>query len=588
MNSFDDCVSIDIQKIQKLQTYEIYVIELNDVDKEMTLKVKSLFDSHQNPLVYFIVPKKYNLLLFQLTYLLKAKSIITLHQDTNKLVQKIKNDKKNHKNDILVSLLGKDKIENESFLLYENDEVSFISESLLKTFNCSDNVSFIMNVFSNIKTTEILKQDSTIYQSIAGKSKESKKYILRSVALNSTLKVIYINPHNTTKESLSFMSSRVSFMELLKEKLLQNTIVRQELSVVTIGIKNLKNLQKELSSVELESSLNDLLHFVNTLFIDKLMFSQFEMDFYVLLYKGTGFDELNTITDTLYNKVIAYISNMKYKPLLEVFTSNINSLEFSEVLSTLETIKMSSLSHAQKSSSHIKHISQTQSVINEIALLNEVYENDISIKALNTYKGLVVNTASKIINVVNNNFYIQFESLQGVVMNIEKKTVLQSSIFTDDIEADIKKIDLKQKIAVLENFRFLKVNANARKYVRVTASRKIPIAILHNGVSLTGGILDLSIKSIAIQIRFQEKMDMLNFSRVKVVFNVPSSREELGYVKLSLGAKVIVVTGADKNNNCKIVCDLDEESNNDSNLLEYVYERQKELIVEIKKMAKLH
>ena len=104
------------------------------------------------------------------------------------------------------------------------------------------------------------------------------------------------------------------------------------------------------------------------------------MDFYVLLYKGTGFDELNTITDTLYNKVIAYISNMKHKPLLDVYTSNINSLEFGEVLSTLEMIKISSLSNAQKNTPNIKHISQTQSVVNELSLLNEVHENDISVK----------------------------------------------------------------------------------------------------------------------------------------------------------------------------------------------------------------
>ena len=44
----------------------------------------------------------------------------------------------------------------------------------------------------------------------------------------------------------------------------------------------------------------------------------------------------------------------------------------------------------------------------------------------------------------------------------------------------------------------------------------------------------------------------------------------------------------DTHNNCKIVCDIDEDYLSDSILMQYIYERQKELIIELKKTAQLH
>jgi hypothetical protein len=73
-----------------------------------------------------------------------------------------------------------------------------------------------------------------------------------------------------------------------------------------------------------------------------------------------------------------------------------------------------------------------------------------------------------------------------------------------------------------------------------------------------------------------------------MTFNIPNYRFDEGYTQLKLNAKVIVVLPLDSEGSSKIVCDFEDGSNDESIIKEYVYDRQKELIIEIKKMSKLN
>ena len=184
--------------------------------------------------------------------------------------------------------------------------------------------------------------------------------------------------------------------------------------------------------------------------------------------------------------------------------------------------------------------------------------------------------------------YISFESLQGVILDFEKRTVLQSGSFSQDIYAEVKQINLNKRIAILENFKFLKTNANSREYARVTTSINIPIAVNMDGNSINGIILDISIKSIAIQVKHKSQAEMLEVKKASLIFNIADKSTDIGYRQLNLAADAIVVTDVDKTGHYKVVCDLDQGSHDLDVVLQYVYERQKELIVELKKMSKLN
>lgn len=587
IDSFEDYISLDIDKIKSIDDYDAYVIELNEVDKEISAKLKSFFKNKGYPLIYFIIPKKYSLMLFQLTYLLNTKDIITQNQNTDKVIAKIKSDIKYSQEDNLEFTLGNIAIETQSFIVYKNSKLSFVSSKLLNLFKCNDLDTFKKNILNSINIEDLLKDDKIINESISN-NKSKKKYIFESLTVTHNEKIIYVELDNSTDKELNFISSRVSFIEILKEKLIQRDMTSTNLSAITISIENIKKLQEDLDIVDVEDILNKLLLFIESILVKKLIFSQFEKSFYVILFDGISYDEVNAITDEFHANILNYIIKQKYKPVLDIFTYDLDDFEFGEILITIDNIKTKNFTYEQNRCEYIQHTSNTEIKIDEKAFLDDAFENDLEFKILNIYNGLVINTPSKILKVTNDTVYITFEQLQGVVINIEKETVLQSSSFLHDILAEVKQIDLKKRIAVLENFKFLKTNANSRQYARVTTSSKIPISIFIDGITINGHILDLSIKSIAIKVKHTQKIEEIKSRDIQVSFNIPNTHSDNGYTQLKLGAEVIMNTPKDSDGNSKVICDLDEDSNDENLLMEYVYQRQKELIVEVKKMSKLN
>ena len=236
----------------------------------------------------------------------------------------------------------------------------------------------------------------------------------------------------------------------------------------------------------------------------------------------------------------------------------------------------------------MQHFSNQNSTVNEKKLLDDAFKSKLQLKILNIYNGLVINTSAKILKITDSSVYISFESLQGVVLNLEKQTVLQSEYFFQDIYAEVKNIHLAKKIAILENFKFLKTNANARQYARVTTAIKIPATVNVRGRSFSATILDLSIKSFALQIKNIHGHPMVEAGKVNLTFNLPNKLSENGYIQIKIDVNVVMISPLDKNQYYKIICEIDQNSHNLDVILDYVYERQKELIVELKKISKLH
>lgn len=487
-----DGISLDIDEIDSLKEYDVYIIELDQATKEISLKLRALFKDKINPLIYFIVSSKYNLILFQLTYLLGTKDVITQGQKTDKVIEKINEDLEAYKR---------------------------------------------INEPEQIITTE-----------------------------NNSI------------------SSRILLVDFLREKLVKDN----NLTAITIAIRNVDTMQKDLGLLKLEEQLTNTVFFMESLFEDRLMFAQVDKEFFVVLLEDISFDETKEMADEFHKLVLEDMAHNEYKFLVDVFVMDLKDMSPSESILTFVEIKNKELSYAHIHSDSLQHTSQTQNIINESSVLDDAFNTNTKFKLLNIYNGLVITTPSKIIKRTKDTAYVSFEQLQGVVIARDRETILQSSIFLKDILAKVKIIDQKKKIAVLDNFKFLNTNPNARKYARVTISSKISITVSLNSSNINGQIIDLSIKSIAIKTKYTKKVDKFKNEDVTLLFNIPNYRFDDGYVQLNLKAKVIVVLPLDNDGNCKVVCDFEEGSNDLLIVKEYVYDRQKELIIEVKKMSKLN
>ena len=588
INSFENSSMTDLETIEDIDNNEVYVIELINADKEISQKLVNIFKKKKKALIYFIIPKNHTLILFQLTYLLEAKSIITHAQDVEKFISKIKSDKKIFAQESLEQWLGHIKLEVQDFIIYKNNHLTYVTPSILSTFGSSDNSNLEKTILSQVDLTQLLQYEIILACDVLTESSTKKSYQFKSRHIADNEKIIYIEELDSQKKSPTFMSSRVSFIELLKETLLQTNISQDTLSILSIKINNIKELLSLYSIVEFEEILLEMLIFMESILDKKLIFSQFENNFYVILFENTNFTELNSIVEHFSNKLIHYLKTKDTKLMLDFFTFDLKDKKFSNILTTLDKMEHENFKVTEINSQYSKYFTTKDREVNAIDLLNEAFKDKLELKILNIYNGLVVNTPSTIKKVAEDSIYITFESLQGVMLNLEKKTVIQSDSFSQDILADVKQISHSKKIAILENFQFLNTNANSRQYARVTTPMKIPISINTEGQIVNGIILDISIKSIAIKVKKTPKIPMVPLKKASLVFNLVDKSAEDGYTQLQLSSKVIMVTLVDTTDHYKVICDLAQNSQDLDIVLKYVYSRQKDLIIELKKMAKLN
>ena len=588
LNYFKSDISLDINVCNEIDDYDIYIIELEETNKEISTKLRHLLKQKVNSLIYFIVPHKYNLMFFQLSYLLNAKNLITQNMDTKKAIERMLEDKKTFIEEANQRLIAKASSETQNFIIYKNMELEQVSNKLLKDFRCKTLENLQNSILNQLDIEKLLNKDGVIEKSISINSGLTKKYTLMSVSVANDIKVIYIEELSSQQENaLDLISSRITFVELLKEKLIQKDIVNNGLYAVTINIQNLEKLQKELSVLSLEELLIDLLRFIRTTVEKKIVFGELAIGSYVILFEEMISEEIEKLANEIHTKILNYISTQMYSPIIDMYIVSLSNLELCDVLSTFGNIRGAKLTPEEHNSAGIKHIRNSQSSIDEKTLLDDAFKYSSEIKILNIYHGLVINTPSKILNVTKDTITVSFEALQGVVIDIEKIAILQSPVFPHDIEAKVKKIDLVKRIVMLEKFKFLKTNINSRRYSRVTTSNKTPISLSVDGVNLSGFILDLSIKSIAIHVRYIQIIDTIKDKNLSLTFNIPNPKAELGYSRINLDGKVMAVITENTHNTSKIVCDIDEYNTHDSILIQYIYQRQKELILELKKRSQL-
>jgi hypothetical protein len=592
LNAFESCESIDISKTKTLNQDEIYLVEIDKIEKSLLLHIKNLLLPKTQSIIYFFINDSHNLMLFQLASLLKVTSIITPKHESTKIISSIKNEFSLKQTQNRETSIAKTLSSAESFMVFDKDGLKFASEKLHKEFDCNDLEMVKSKICLNLDLTSFLKKNHLVKNSFDfGAS--TKEYEIKSLA-STYNDEIYIYIKELKKQnlqlnsSIEFIKNRIYFIEVLKEKILEKSISQSLLSIITIQVENMDNLRQHWSEYEIEMAIRDLLLQVEIEISSHTILAQYDDNLYVTLFEGLDFVKTKQKANTIQNHISLYSSKQEIKPVIGLYAYDINDLELNNILSSISDISKESVSKEDIQSNKLYRVVNINDELDDARaidiLLQTTFTNNTPIKLLNIYKGLCINTASSIMKKIDQEIYVNFEQLQGTVMQFEKETAIQSPTFAKDISADVAHIDSKKKIAILKNFQFVKGSANARKYSRVIPSQRTPISILHKSKgTLSGEILDISMNSIAIKTRLHKNIETLKHNEVILKFTLPISNAENGFMQLSLTADIMFSMCDTKY--CKVVVNLQEDQTHESILMEYVYNRQKEIIVELKKQT---
>ncbi|MCD6191802.1 MAG: PilZ domain-containing protein [Sulfurimonas sp.] len=589
-NTFESIEKLDISGLKTIENYDVYFVEIDKVEKEILLHIKQLLSNKTESLIYFFINDSHSLMLFQLSALLNVKTIITQKSDMTKILESIKKDIAYQKVTRLEHVIADTMIHDHCFMIFDSNKLKYVSQKLYDDFSCKNLDDVKLKVCTQFKLGDLLNNIISFEDNVAFTSNSKIYNIDVGPSTVNSDKFIYLE---TVPESVShnnidvdFIKNRIYFIEVLKEKILEKSMSDSKLGVITIQVENIEKLKDDWKAYDIEESIHDLLLEINGAIQSHDLLAQYDNGLYLILFDGLDFEAVKSKALTIQNHILTYIKDKKIKPIVGLYALDVNNLELNETLEIISNLSRDDVS-IKDINAHILH--KIINVNDEMddrevidILLQAIFTNKSPIKLINIYKGLCINTSSVILRTTVDEVDVTFQQLQGTVMNFEKSTVIQSSSFSKDIVADVVHINVKKKFARLNNFRFAQGSANSRKYSRVTCSQRTPITVFHDKGTLNGSILDISMNSIAIKTRLYDNIESLELSVVTLNFTLPDNSID-GYVKLSLEAEVKFIM-CDKDY-CKVIVDLYENQASESILMEYVYNRQKEIIIELRRQS---
>ena len=591
LNAFKEVTQVDISDLKTLQKSDVYFVEIDKVEKSILLHIKQLLFDKSGSLIYFFINDSHSLMLFQLASFLNVKTIITQKNSTSKVIANIKKDISVNKL-VQVEHLISDTLSNDyAFMIFDSLGVKFASKKIYYDFKCKDLEDVKSKICSHFNVEEFLKKSMVSEESFKFLSNDNRYKIKSSASSVNDDIFIYLEPllksetHNTI--DVDFIKNRIYFIEVLKEKILEKSISESLLGVITLQVQNINKLRDEWSEYEIEEAIHNLLLEVDGAMDSPTLLAQYDNSLYLALFEGLDFEAIKSKALSIQNHILAYTQNQKIKLIVGLYAFDVNDLELNKALEIIFDLSQDKVSHQDTQTQKLYKLINVNEEMDDTQvidiLLQAIFTNKSPIKLINIYKGLCINTSSDILKKTSKEIDVTFQQLQGTVMNFEKSTVIQSASFSKDIIADVLYIDNKKRFARLNNFRFAQGSANSRKYSRVTCSQRTPITVIHDKGTINGTILDISMNSIAIQTRLYKNIDSFELDVVNLNFTLPIDNHSDGYVQLSLEAAVKFVLCDE--NFCKIVVDLYENQASEAILMEYVYNRQKEIIVELKKQA---
>ncbi len=385
--SFADIVFIEIIKLNKSS-----VETLNDIVKKNSSKEIYIFCED--------VENKF-LLKFALHFSLNKLNFLNDNKDD---VEKILLDafkkveiKKDEKTQIEISR----KINSFfALMMFHKQDLVFANEKIKNLFN-TKKLSEIASIVKNSEEIYTLitqnKNKNIVMENSDGEEWSYGFYL--NIFKNSNDKLLTIIPEYKVKNTEAFLSTinRFQFIENLKDRLAQNSIGQIPMSIVCINISNYQKL--------LESSSSMIIHNFVKKFIEKLCsykdsyegLSQWNPHFFIFIIERDSFENVKQQLDSIHQKLIYNEIDDIVSPIITSSALNVEKLNINDIIDSIEEICSHDFNCRKFNSSDYFEINHFNDYVEENEQIYHYFQsclaNQTSLKLLNIYKGLCINTA---------------------------------------------------------------------------------------------------------------------------------------------------------------------------------------------------
>jgi hypothetical protein len=596
----DHFSTFDIATTSHIPSTDILFIEIGDSSKEKLKLLLGLFTKHKPIIAYLFADDVEHRLLLKFALHFGITDVLPLKNDESVLFS-IFTKQANKLDDKLYTY---QKIELEKkiehffpFLVFQNEVLTYANAQAKRLYESNDLLDIQNKIHQDEDLSAALTEEGDAQGNIvietASKEREIYLCVIKSFP-NSNEKIvtlIHYDPESESKNCTSILN-RFDFIDRLKDRLAQQSVTNTAISLIFIHISNLEKLTKTFTSTTLYDAFKRLISHLFLLKEAGQEIVQWSPHLYIVLGENKTFEHTCEQTRHIQQELINATLHEKITPILLSSAFQVESSDLNEVIDYIEKINTKSLMPHDVDKIKYYELEYLDHVIEETEqiayLMHNCINNKIPIKLLNIYKGLCINTNSQILKISNDSYYLSCENLQGYAMQIERETVLQAPNFPKDIKAEVALVDIKRSFIIIKNLKFLSNSANNRQHTRVQTSVRTPVLIKYaHRSSAQGEILDISVNSMAIKVNKMFREEEILHNRVKLNFSLPHEEGEHGYVIMDIEAKVASIIQTAEY--VKVIVMLDNlPKPYDDYLLHYMYNRQKELIFEIKRATKAY
>ncbi len=474
------------------------------------------------------------------------------------------------------------------YVIKKDNHPIFISEGFKERFKVD-------------KPNEIIEIDKPIFRSLSDmdepqkiviyegeNGKESYLIDIKNLEVSGEQIATCIKIDNSiSKKNDDKTSSRIKFIENLKDMLLERGVSNDNVLCMCIKVVNADRLIEEFAYDIFYDLTKEIINFVKEYLDLQLIDSNiWHRDYIVFMINDKNVKKVESFLGDIFDKMTLNKFTKDIVPFCDLTLVNLKSSNLNYSIALIE--KFYSKEYTPEDGKYVVYRAsnrggeEADGKDKAMYYLENIYLKKHPIKLLNIYKGLSITTGSKIKKIKDGNIYVESEILQKYAMHIEKSVVMQSASLPRDMTAEVKYVDHNESFAILKNPNFLEFSANSRQYARVECDVRIPITLSSGRYTYTGEMLDLSAQAIAIKYKSNISRNIMD-SQAKLQFKLPSKSHENGLVAIEIKGRVVAVNEGSEYN--KVVVLIFAEQPYDGYLLEYIYMRQKELILEVKKLG---
>ncbi|NLC27392.1 MAG: hypothetical protein GX780_01290, partial [Campylobacteraceae bacterium] len=359
---------------------------------------------------------------------------------------------------------------------------------------------------------------------------------------------------------------------------------RHSFIFILFRLENCGIVQNQLDCLKYHDWEKKILNLLTAKMPDCLFLSKWNESHYLACYDIQA--QAENIVDKVFQKLINFEDGSV--PILETYIWQSKKASLVKTVDTLDLISYSQdcfkdLNNLNIIVMHSEDDSLTESE-KIFRMLYACIAPKTTLKLQNIYKGLCINTNSRVLKEKDGMLYLECQPAQAYAIKESRNVTILSDMFIRDIHASVKLVDIEKKFIVIDEFFYLDTSANSRQYTRVQTRVRTPIALKQERLQFQGDIIDISLKSLAFATRLP--ISELSYHKgVTFNFHLPDETLEEGFCSIK-GTGEIVYTGILNSRENKIVIMMNLKDPYDSYLLRYMYMRQKELIEELKNISK--